>query len=378
MAFKRVAIVQPWLPEYRKAFYELLQTEARAAGIVVDIFVGETPPEWRARGDTLTLSSVATLPTKRIRIGRRHLLYKSPKLIASGDYDLVVLEFAVRNLESYLLLMRLGRKRIAFWGHGKTYTKDIPAIQERLKFWLVKRGKWFLSYTQGGANAVIEQGFPAEYTTVLNNSIDTKELREQLTDVSDQSLRIFADVHGLLGHTALYLGALDTYKRIRMLLDAAERAHELDPSFRLLIAGNGDDRPMVEGFCKAHPWAVYIGAVTGREKALALRASQAIAIPGAIGLLALDSLVSGVPIVTTSFAHHGPEFEYLSPGDTVEVSPDDPDAFATALVRFLYDSDKRHRMAERCIAVSQQYSTEQMVSRFVIGLQGALAVPGGS
>lgn len=368
----RVAIVTTSFPQYSLPFFTRLIAAAGADGIRIDVFRGETPSEIRARDDSADAAFVRALNTREWNLRGRSLFYKSPAAVLHGGYDLVILEQAVRNIESYKLLVRLGSRRIAFWGHGSTYTKDVSPLQESLKHWLTQRGTWFFGYTERGVNAVVERGFPRDRTTVLNNTIDTVALRADLSAVSTSDVDEFSRHHDLRGSTALYLGGLDTYKRIPFLLDSAVIAHNECRDFRLLIAGNGSDRPLVDEFVARNAWAAFLGGVRGPEKALALTAAQAVSIPGTIGLVALDSLVAGTPIVTTDNPNHAPEFDYLVDGLTTVVTPNDEGSYADGLIAFLSDRPRQQEMSARCQSEAQQYTLDHMVSSFIAGLTSAL------
>lgn len=370
---QRVAIVSPSVPQYSVPFFTRLLAAADSEGIRIDVFRGETPSVIRAREDSGDAKFVRTLATREWTVRGSALFYKSSAPVRRGGYDLVILEQAVRNFESYELLARLGRRRIAFWGHGRTYTKDVSPLQEALKHWLTQRATWFFGYTARGVDTVVERGFPRDRTTILNNTIDTVALEVDLSEVSETEVAEFSRQHDLRGNTALYLGGLDSYKRIPFLLDSATIAHDKCPDFRLLIAGNGSDRPLVTEFAARNPWAIFLGGVRGRDKARALKTAQAVSMPGAIGLVGLDSLVSGTPIVTTDYPYHGPEFDYLANGITVVVTPNDEHSYADGLVAFLTNRVRQRAMSERCRIEAQKYTLENMVSNFLTGIKSALA-----
>ena len=369
----RVAIVQPAVLQYRVPFFIRLIAAAREQGIHIDVFRGATPSAIRAREDSGDATFVRRLRTREWTVRGRALFYKSPAPVLRGRYDLVILEQAVRNIESYELLARLGRGRLAYWGHGRTYTKDISQLQEALKHRLTQRATWFFGYTQRGVDAVVDHGFPRERTTILRNTIDTVALRAELSEVSDTEVAEFSRQHDLRGSTALYLGGLDTYKRIPFLLDSAAIAHQKCSDFRLLIAGNGSDRPLVEEFIARNSWATFLGGVRGRGKARALKAAQAVSMPGTIGLVALDSLVAGTPIVTTAYPYHAPEFDYLADGITAVVTVNDERSYADGLVAFLADQPRQQEMSERCQIEARKYTLDHMVGSFLTGIKSALS-----
>lgn len=369
---RRVAIVQPAVPRYRVPFFTRLIAAAHEEGIHIDVFGGRTPAETRARGDSSDAAFVHSLQTREVTIRGRALFYKSTSPILHGGYELVVLEHAVRNVETYELLMRLKNHRIAFWGHGRTYTKNSSPAHEAFKYALARRATWFFGYTERSVDAVVKHGFPPNRTTVLNNTIDTAALRADLNMTSGTDLLKFARQHDLRGRTALYLGGIDTYKRIPFLLESAAKAHARCAEFRLMIAGNGSDRPVVEQFAARNSWASYLGPVQGTSKARALAVAQVLCIPGRIGLVAVDSLVAGTPIVGTEFPYHAPEFDYLEDGVTAVITEDDVDSYAAGLIAILNDRRRLEVVSNQCRVEAQKYSIDDMVSSFVAGLKSAL------
>jgi glycosyltransferase involved in cell wall biosynthesis len=128
----------------------------------------------------------------------------------------------------------------------------------------------------------------------------------------------------------------------------------------------------VDEFVARNSWTKFLGGVHGRDKALALSAAQAVSIPGAIGLVALDSLVAGTPIVTTTYPYHGPEFDYLTDGTTAVITSNDEHSYAEGLVAFLADRRRQQEMSNRCQIASQKYTLDQMIRSFLTGLKSVL------
>ena len=284
------------------------------------------------------------------------------------DVDLLILEHAVRNLETYTLIARLGFKKVAFWGHGRTYTKAVPKKQEALKYALARRAAWFFSYTEGGKAALARNGVRAEKITVLGNSFDTSTLSRQLTGISDEDISRFVRNYDLSGKTALFIGGLDNSKRLPFLIEACDQVAASVEGFRLLICGDGDLMGYVREQALTRPWIKVLGPLFGEDKALALAASQLIAMPGRVGLIAVDSFVAGTPIVTTRWEWHAPEFEYLVEGVNSLITDNDPGSYAAALEDALKSEEDLQFLRQGALASKETYSLDSMVDNFVSGL----------
>jgi glycosyltransferase involved in cell wall biosynthesis len=371
----KVAIIHPWFPQYREPFFARLHDLCAAAGVSLEVYYGDPPPEWRERGDSVAGPLANHLTTRFFSVRGRSLGHKSlGEFHRRGPYDLVILEQAIRNLESYRLLAspRYGH-RIAWWGHGGTYTQRRRSVEEKLKKWLTRRGRWFFAYTDGGVREVTNQGFSPERVTSVGNSIDTAALRADLGAVTDDQLLAFRAAHDLRGKTALFIGGLDESKRLPFLFDAGVAVHERQPDFRLLIAGNGEQRDAVERFAADHPWCVYLGARFGADKAIPMRAADVLVMPGRVGLAAVDSFAAGLPIVTTDWPYHAPEFDYLTPDVNAVVSPNTSTAYANSLVELLATPVQLDAMKNACLKLAGEYDIESMASRFFEGIAEALS-----
>lgn len=367
----RVAIIHPWLPQYRVQFFQRLVSEAAQVGVEIRIFYGDTPPEWRRRGDSGLPDGFTKLPTAFMSFKGRSLNRKAlGPIFASGPYDLIVVEQAVRNLETYELLAR--REPVAFWGHGRTFTKAVRPQQDKFKQWLVRRGRWFFAYTEGGAQAMALAGMDPDRMTVVQNSVDTSSLRNDISSLSPGDLQRFRAEYDLRGKTALFIGGLDSSKRLPFLLEAAERVAKKDPDFRLLMVGAGDDQALVEHHAERSLNVRYLGPLFGREKALAIAASEVMAMPGRVGLVAVDSFVGQSPIVTTYWPWHSVEFEYLTPDVNAVITENSVEAYSAGLLKTLKDNTLLSELYHGCAEAGERYTLEAMVRNFLHGVLDAL------
>lgn len=363
----RIAIVHPWFPEYRLAFFTSLIAQAAEQGIHVGVFHGDAPPEWRERGDSVTAPYAQKLSTRFFPLAGRSLSHKSLRSLPPREYQGLVLEQAVRNVETYGAIARR-RPQVALWGHGRTYTQEVSAPQEVAKMWLTRRADWFFAYTRGGAEAVEANGFDSRRITIVQNSVDTRQLADDCARVTQEQLVETARALDLRGQTALFLGGLDAAKRLDFLIESGREVSGHFPDFRLVIAGDGDLRHYIEGMAARYRWVKYVGRATGAAKARLLVSSQVIAMPGRVGLVAVDSFASGVPIVATDWQFHAPEYEYLEPDVSALITPNSPHDYALGLMRVLADSNLLLRLSEGAKGASPNYSVERMANNFVMGL----------
>lgn len=371
----RVVILQEYIPFYRVPFFTGLKLKAEERGIDLVVAAGQANTRLVERSYRADPRLFTPIVQRELRIGQRRINIRWTQAVCRGA-DLIIMEQARRNIDLYGMLLRRtpSRPKIALWGHGRDYTKDTVGLESAIQRWMTSRADWFFVYTEGGARAVGSDGFAAERITVVQNSTDTAKLRADISKIESGAIDDFEREHDLRGKTALFLGALDSSKRLEVLKEAAEIAHAGAPDFRLLIGGDGPLRASVEKWSTQYPWVCYLGPLRDHDLAISLKASQVVAIPGRIGLAAVDSFAAGTPIITTEWPWHAPEFEYLRDGENAMVVADDIKEYAKRLIEALNDHETLARLGRNCIADSETYTIEAMIDNFLVGIEGALVV----
>lgn len=372
MRTKRIAIIHPWMPQYRLGLFDLLENALSDEHVELDVYFGEPESDWALRGDNLeSHPKWSGVPTSKVKIGSKTLFYKHLGNPAKfRKYDLVIVEHALRNLETYSLF--LVGVRVAFWGHGRTYTQPSSGIQEYLKLRLAKLGRWFFTYTRGGSDYITAHGYPLDRVTVLNNSFDSRNLEKQLAQITKRQADDF--IRNELGEgtrIGLFLGALDKVKKISFLIDACSLVASLDPGFRLVVIGDGPLRSLVESEAWRRKWIIYKGPQFGEYKTLSLSCAHLLLVPGRLGLAAIDSFVSSVPIITTTDPFHPPEFEYLEDRINSRIVREVSSEYADAILDSLRP-EIQEVLREGCRQSKETYTIASMVQRFRDGIISAL------
>jgi len=367
-----VTLVVPFLSEFRRSFYRRLEEDLDARGITLVLAYGAPySRDQSARRDVIDIDGAVRLRQFSMWVAGRPLVHKRLGSLTRSS-DVLVVDQSLRNLELYPLLLRQLAGRgpvVAMWDHGRTYTMPQSQLEQQLKYALTRRARWFFSYTDGGARAVMEHGFPQQRVTVVQNAIDTTALDEAYRKVTKCQIDEFQAEYGLTaGRTGLFLGALSASKRIPFLVEAAEEIARRLPGFRLLVAGDGQEKGLVEQAAARTPVVVPVGQAFGERKALLGAVSDVLLMPGLVGLCAVDSFVLQTPVVTTRWPWHAPEFEYLEHGRNALVVPDDVRQYAGAVANLLESPGELEAMRRECCKDAEQYTVEEMSRRFADGL----------
>jgi glycosyltransferase involved in cell wall biosynthesis len=376
-ATPRVTILQRRLIRYRVSLFDQLRKECEALGIELRLVYGQASPEDAKRNDSASLPWADEVRSRWLTVGGTELLWQ-PCPAEARDCDLIVLTQESKILSNYPLLAQQGwgrRRLVAYWGHGRNLQSDDPdGLRERWKALLVNRVDWWFAYTDHTREILGASGYPASRITCLDNAIDNESLIRDLAEVPEATLdELRREIDLAPGAPlGLHCGALYADKRVDLLVEVAERLHTADPSFRMVVIGDGPARPELERLIGDRRWIRSVGVRDGAAKAAWFRLATAIINPGAVGLHVLDAFAAGVPLFTTGNARHGPEVHYVEDGRNGFVLGDDPQDFADAVLGVVRDPNRYRAVVEAGQAAAGRYTLANMVSNFVGGISDCL------
>jgi len=373
----RVLIIQVMLRHYREALYDGLSAAMNDHGVTLRVAYGLPDGRQALNKDDIPLDpSVGVIvPTRRLLGGR--LVYQSIwKQIFWAD--LIIVEQATKYLINFPLVLAsvLGAKKLGFWGHGWNHQLSQDSFSERVKRFAVPRCDWWFAYTEGVARYVAEQGMDPERITVVENTVDTRELMQQVVDVIDSDLAAFRSTHGIpeSAKLAVFSGALYERKRMPFLLEAAHHIKAQLPEFHLAVIGEGPDTALVREAADKYDWIHALGATFGKHKAVCYRLADVFLCPGLVGLAILDALAADLPFITSDIPIHSPEIEYLEDGVNGLCLPYDPALYGRAVAELLTDRERLEKMKTAAGKTARELPMSRMVSNYSQGILNCLGV----
>jgi glycosyltransferase involved in cell wall biosynthesis len=361
------------MPNYRVTFFRKLIELGNKDYIKYEVFAGTAPQDSSNRGDKTLFNDFYThTRTTEIKcFNRSFVFHHLPR--NWSKVDLVIAENAIRNFHLYRWVFFSRPQNLALWGHGKTYTKRNTTLEEWVKTRLVNRADWFFGYTELGVQSVIMKGFSRERTTIVLNSTDSESIIESILDIKAEHVEEFVKDFEIRGdNVCCFVGALDKSKRLEFLIESAKKIQQEIPTFQLLIFGDGPERSKLLEMIKNLPYIKFIGRADTRLMAINSKVSKLILMPGRVGLIAVDSFALGIPIVTTDWPFHAPEFEYLRNGFTSVISKDNLNDFAGAVTNLLLDQESLIVLRKNCLEASANYTITAMAENFHSGVLKAL------
>ncbi|RGE19784.1 glycosyltransferase [Leucobacter sp. wl10] len=265
--------------------------------------------------DESDLEGLQIVPTFRVgpfswdrRIVRRAL---------SDGYTTVILGPATLSLSTWAILIgrRVARRRTFLWGQCGRYGDR--SLKRHVQELMNRLATGLLVYGKKEANAATQLGLDSRKVTVVNNATHSNEdvLRaddheEQLARAQRAAYR--AKTEGDL--RILFVGRLNADKRLDVLLRATEQLRQRYPSTVIDLIGDGDAR---DDLRKNFPeeWVRFHGWVYDTEElAHYFQAATFVCSPFHMGLLAIDALRAGTPVLVPDNPMNGSEVEALTPG----------------------------------------------------------------
>lgn len=373
-----VALLTPWVPQYRTGLYTLMRDQLADAGVELRLVHGDPFGDAAKKGDCVTLPWAHFRDSKVLPFGPRGLSWQ-PVLDVTRDADLVIHDQQISRLVVPFFGIRqiFGRQRFAFFGHGRNLmVADRSGVGEAAKVFLSRRVHWWFPYNDRSAQIVAEMGYPRERMSPVNNAIDTTRLRADLDAVTEEQVVAARARHGIEGHhVGIYIGGMYLQKRLDVLVEAAEAIRRDVPDFEMVFVGGGPGRDVVTRAAETRRWLHDLGPRFGAEKAELLTMADAILMPGVVGLVVLDAFVAETPLVTIDNPEHGPEIGYLVDGRNGVMLPEGTDTagYAAAVVDLLGDRAARDRLREGAREAAGTFTIEHMAQRWSDGILDALA-----
>lgn len=360
MPSQRVVFVQKFVPHYRLPFFERVKSQLESDNIEFSLVYGPPDPFEGSKVKTVSPNWGTRTDSRIFNVRGRYVYWQNAlKHVRKGD--LVVVEHAAKLLDNYplFILGLFGYLKLSYFGHGEDFLAD---GKRGLAHWLrritVSRvARWF-AYTEIARQSLQAQGVADEKVSVVNNTLVAPPVPDG--DIERKPSQF------------IYIGGLYDHKKIPFLLEACEHLATLTThEFRLLIVGEGPLQDDVREAANEHPWLDYLGSKYGSERHRLLAESAAILLPGAVGLVAIDSFHFATPLVTIASKAHGPEVAYLVDGENaVVLAPNaGPSEYADTLRDLLENPTKINTLQDGCHQASEFYTMDAMVDNFCRGVR---------
>lgn len=367
---KKVLIIYRFLPQYRVEFYNQLKETLKENNIELQLIYGKTNKVDALRNDEVDIDWAHYIPNKYVKLGKFEILWQ-PCLRYIRKKNLVIVEQANKLIINYILMLlrHFLTFKLGVWGHGRNLQLKKESRRNKFKQFFLQKCDWYFAYTEYVKRYLLENNFPKNKITVVQNAIDTKNLKKYYENIRDGKLNQLKKELGIRDESiiGLYCGAMYPDKRIGDIVEICMRVKREVPEFCMIFIGAGVDSFKAKAAAEKNEWIHYVGPKFGEERVIYFKLSSIQIMPGAVGLGILDSFALQTPLITIEDSFHGPEIEYIENGVNAIITKDDLEEFSQKTIEVL-KTGKYAELIEGCKKSTDKYTVENMVENFKNGI----------
>lgn len=214
-----------------------------------------------------------------------------------------------------MILAKILGKKVYLWSHG-WYARDgkVKSFFRKLFFSLSYK---VLLYGDFAKELMMKHGFKEEKLIGIYNSLDYDtqlKVRNELTYTE-----IFSKKFGNSYPTLSYVGRIQKWKRLDLLIDAMAQLKKDGLPLNLIIIGAESEDTGIYDYIKKNDLteSVWLYGETYNEEEIGslIFNSNICVSPGNVGLTVIHSLMYGTPVITHSdFGYQNPEVEAITNG----------------------------------------------------------------
>jgi 1,2-diacylglycerol 3-alpha-glucosyltransferase len=305
---------------------------------------------------------------------------------AFGRFDVYVFMGDASWLSTWVaaFVARARGRRVLFWTHG--WTRRDRGLKRLVRLLFYRLATGLLLYGEHAKRIGIDSGFDPRRLHVMFNSLDfdhQQTVRADISTVDVGNLRrqLFGAGNGPV---VMATARLTSVKRFDLLIRACALAQATHPDLRLLIVGDGPEKPALERLAAEYAVAVaFVGSCYDEVTLARYFACATVTVsPGNVGLTCVHSMGYGVPVITHDDPEQQmPEFEAIVPGVTGSlVQKDSVEALAAAIIDWTATPGVSERTRAACLdVIRERYHPRvqaRLISEAVLGTDAADFSPG--
>jgi glycosyltransferase involved in cell wall biosynthesis len=357
----RLGLQQRVLPGYRVPFFDML---AEACENGLSVFAGEPRAEEGIFTGSTHVARHARARNIHMLRGGLYLCHQRglSAWLDAWDPGALIVEANPRYLATPAAVkwMHARGRPVIGWGLGAPpLAGPLASLRNARRTRFLRSFDGLIAYSQRGRREYAEAGFPPQRVFVATNSVLPRPARRP-------------ERKPLVGQaTILFVGRLQARKRVDQLIRACAQMPEPKP--RLIIVGDGPERPLLESLAQdAYPAAQFAGAKHGAELEPYFTQADLFVLPGTGGLAVQEAMAHGLPVIVAR--GDGTQDDLVRVTNGWQITPDDYDELARALREALSDPLRLRQMGdESCRIVTEELNLESMVAAFVDALNAVEA-----
>jgi glycosyltransferase involved in cell wall biosynthesis len=290
------------------------------------------------------------------------LIIQARRLIREHDINVVQTHGYKSNTIGFFLRLLCGLPWIGF-AHGYIDDNWRNRLYNRIDRLVLRRADRVVAVSESMKALLTRHRVAAHKIRAINNAVESGGMG--LTTSAQETRRR----HGLTQAQKVIgvIGRLSSEKGQMIFLRAMEKTAQSVPGVKALIIGDGQDRPMLEGFCREKGLSDHVvflghqGKIGDYYQALDLLVLPSLSegLPNAV----LEAMSFGVPVLATAV---GGVPEVVQNGNGMIVPPNDPEMLAERMIELLkHDALRRAMGLKGKNSLHPRFTPENRVQQIV-------------
>ena len=288
----------------------------------------------------------------------------------STSPDILVLEANPRLLSNHRILRLAQNMGCPTIGWGLGIRKPLGFVGEHALHDFLKRFDALIAYSSAGAASFEKHGVEGHRIFVARNAVSGAHIKSAKRALKEHPclLEHYRRLLSSRGNPiVLYVGRLVRAKKTDLLIKASAQQ---TGAYEVVIIGEGPDKERLMNLADKYSSPVtFLGRKTGVDLALCILASDVVVVPGPGGLVLVEALLCGKPVIAAEA--DGSADEIIIEGETgFRVPSDDVTALRRTVQFALSDPQALRVMGSNAgTSASSTYNLETMVATFIKAFQ---------
>ena len=308
---QKILLIQRKLQHYRKLLLKSIEDQKEYTVDVLNMGDKESHED-----------KIHTFPSKTFFRYKNYNIQRSNALINYlkehyAEYDFIIMEGA-SNITNNLPIARFLRshnKPYVVWdaGRRKNSKMSLPRklAQNNLEY-VWKNAAGIIAYSTLAKEYFMNIGIPSEKIFVCHNTLNVGEFDKQINQVSDETIKEIRNKYvPQNGNMILYVGAVETRKRIKDLIDAADIVHKKNALTSLVIIGDGNAFQELKEYAEGRDYVFLLGSIIDGVIPYFM-SCDVFALPSEGGLSLNQAMICSKPVIASSA--DGTELDLIEDG----------------------------------------------------------------
>ena len=374
----KIAICQPLIPKYRRAFFEGL---SKNASYEIDIYSGKSKGSLQAIEGGVYYKHIVS-PVKEFKLFNKFVKWQSSQIAIAfkKKYDLIILPWDAGFITMWfsLVLGKLFNVPIILWGHG--FSKKPTKLSSLVRNTAGNLSSAIILYDEKTKHKLrMAKTLKNRNVFVAPNALPYDEVSEAKKYWDQNKLNIFKKENNIHNKfNIIFVSRLEKENRIDLLIECLNLVNKARDDIQLIIVGDGSEKQNLLEITKALNLnnITFTGAIYS-EKELCpwMLSSILFCYPLNIGLSINHAYQYSLPVVTSDdIAGHNPEIcSFVNNENGLLYKDLDINDMARCWLELVENPDKRQMMSNNAFLTSKKYSIDNMILGFQEAIEHCLS-----